>query len=120
VALVSVVIPELSVALALTFFTSSAFAQSPAPDLNAPPAATDSDKASGQTASAAAPQTTNERYRDGMVIWETPADASVPFLLKFNIHSNRYVVYEIARGPFFPTLISQAPRTRRCTTRTAC
>jgi hypothetical protein len=49
--------------------------------------------ASGQTASAAAPQTpTNERYKDGMVIWETPADASVPFLLKFNINTQiRYL-----------------------------
>jgi hypothetical protein len=25
-----------------------------------------------------------ERYRDGIVIWETPEDAKVPFLLKFN------------------------------------
>jgi len=28
-----------------------------------------------------------DRYRDGIVIWETPADARVPFLLKFNINS---------------------------------
>jgi hypothetical protein len=90
--LVRVAIPGFSVALALTFFTSSAFAQSPAPDPNAPPAVTDSDGASGQAASAAAPQTNNERYRDGMVIWETPADASVPFLLKFNINTQlRYL-----------------------------
>jgi hypothetical protein len=54
--------------------------------------------ASGQTASAAAPQTNvaaqtkNDRYRDGMVIWETPADAQVPFLLKFNINTQlRYL-----------------------------
>src|SRR4029079_10073626 len=33
-----------------------------------------------------------DRYRDGMVIWETPADASVPFLLKFNINTQiRYL-----------------------------
>ena len=63
-----------SVALAftsVTFFTSSAF---------------------GQPASAAAPQTNNERYRDGIVIWETPPDADVPFLLKFNINTQiRYL-----------------------------
>ena len=46
-----------------------------------------------QTASVAAPQpTNNDRYRDGMVIWETPADAPVPFLLKFNINTQiRYL-----------------------------
>jgi hypothetical protein len=47
---------------------------------------------SGQTAPAAAPQTNNDRYRDGMVIWETAPDASVPFLLKFNINTQiRYL-----------------------------
>jgi hypothetical protein len=47
--------------------------------------------ASGQSA-VAAPQTNNERYRDGIVIWETPADAAVPFLLKFNINTQlRYL-----------------------------
>ena len=45
-----------------------------------------------QSASAAAPQTNNDRYRDGIVIWETPADAKVPFLLKFNINTQlRYL-----------------------------
>ena len=48
--------------------------------------------ASGQTPSAAAPQTNNERYRDGIVIWETPPDADVPFLLKFNVNTQlRYL-----------------------------
>ena len=46
-----------------------------------------------QTASVAAPQTpSTDRYRDGIVIWETPADASVPFLLKFNVNTQlRYL-----------------------------
>src|SRR5262249_15185950 len=71
----SAAVALVSVALALAsvlFFTSSAF---------------------GQTASAATSQTpTNERYKDGMVIWETPADAQVPFLLKFNINTQlRYL-----------------------------
>src|SRR5687767_4454463 len=51
------------------------------------PASAQSTGASGQQASAAPPQTTNDRYRDGIVIWETPADAKVPFLLKFNINT---------------------------------
>jgi hypothetical protein len=48
---------------------------------------------SGQAASAAAAHPNNsERYRDGMIIWETPAEARVPFLLKFNINSQiRYL-----------------------------
>ena len=91
-ALVSVATPVLSIALALTFVTSSVSAQAPGPDPNAPPAATDSGAASGQTASTAAPQTSTERYRDGMVIWETGSGASVPFLLKFNINTQlRYL-----------------------------
>ena len=44
------------------------------------------------TASAASAQTEDERYRDGMVIWETSPKAKVPFLLKFNINSQiRYL-----------------------------
>jgi len=34
----------------------------------------------------------DERYRDGMVIWQTPEVATVPFLLKFNINTQlRYL-----------------------------
>jgi hypothetical protein len=100
-----------SVALAwtVTFFTTPASGQTPAPDPNSsagvsesrpgstqegntPPTPTDSAGDAGQTTAAAAPQTSNERYRDGMVIWETPSDASVPFLLKFNINTQlRYL-----------------------------
>ena len=33
-----------------------------------------------------------ERYQDGIVIWQTPDDAKVPFLLKYNINSQvRYL-----------------------------
>jgi hypothetical protein len=33
-----------------------------------------------------------ERYQDGIVIWETPADAQVPFMLKFNLNTQvRYL-----------------------------
>ena len=73
-----------SVALALTFvpfLTTSASGQSPA-----------SASASVQPTPAAAPQTSNDRYRDGIVIWETAPDADVPFLLKFNINTQlRYL-----------------------------
>src|SRR5687768_3983210 len=37
---------------------------------------------SAEPASAAAPQNNDERYKDGIVIWQTPADAKVPFLLR--------------------------------------
>jgi hypothetical protein len=103
-----------SVALALTsvpFFTTPASGQSlgqaPVPSTtptaetsepaanaasNTPPAATESASASEQTASVAAPQPNTDRYRDGIVIWETPADARVPFLLKFNVNTQiRYL-----------------------------
>ena len=44
--------------------------------------------ASGQTST----PKPDDRYRDGIIIWETPPDASVPFLLKFNINTQiRYI-----------------------------
>ena len=39
---------------------------------------------SGEPASAAATQANDERYRDGIIIWQTGKDARVPFLLRFN------------------------------------
>jgi hypothetical protein len=85
-------IPRLWIAVAVTFFAGSAFGQSPAPEPDDSPAATtDSAGASGQ-ASAPAPQEKEDRYRDGMIIWETAADAQVPFLLKFNVNTQfRYL-----------------------------
>ena len=85
-----------SVALALTsvpFLTTSAFGQSPAPQADDPAPVPAANTASNtQPASAAAPQTKNDRYRDGMVIWETAQDADVPFLLKFNVNTQlRYL-----------------------------
>ena len=66
-------------------------------DVPAPPAVTDSASTSLQTTSTSvqatsAPQTNDDRYRDGIIIWETPADAQVPFLLRFNINTQlRYL-----------------------------
>jgi len=48
--------------------------------LNTLPAVTDPASTSVQTA----PQTNDERYQDGIIIWKTPDDAKVPFLLTFN------------------------------------
>ena len=59
--------------------------------LNTPQPVTDSASTSVQPASVAAPQD-DERYRDGIVIWQTPEDAKVPFLLKFNVNTQlRYL-----------------------------
>src|SRR3954471_9403756 len=45
-----------------------------------------------QPASGTPAQPNDDRYRDGMVIWETPADVKVPFLLRFNINTQlRYL-----------------------------
>ena len=74
-----------TVAVALTSLISFA-----APAAAQPPA-TEPDGAP-QAATAATPPANNERYRDGMVIWETAPDAQVPFLLKFNINTQlRYL-----------------------------
>ena len=45
------------------------------------PSATDADTA---VPPITAPQPNSERYGDGIVIWQTPDDAKVPFLLRFN------------------------------------
>src|SRR5262245_32414470 len=45
----------------------------------------------GQSSAQSAPPP-KERYQDGIVIWETPPDDKVPFLLKFNINTQiRYL-----------------------------
>jgi hypothetical protein len=54
--------------------------------------ATQNAAASAVQPTAAVAQPNQDRYRDGMVIWETPADARVPFLLRFNINTQlRYL-----------------------------
>ena len=59
------------------------------------PAVTDSASVSvhpAPVAAAAASETNDDHFRDGMVIWETREDAKVPFLLKFNINTQlRYL-----------------------------
>jgi hypothetical protein len=58
----------------------------------AQPSASEPDSVATTAQAAATPPANNERYRDGMVIWETPPDAKVPFLLKFNINTQlRYL-----------------------------
>ncbi len=60
--------------------------------VNSATAATDAASAPGQPASAATPPANPDRFRDGMVIWETSEHAKVPFLLKFNINTQlRYL-----------------------------
>jgi hypothetical protein len=96
---------NLSLAAALTSVTllsTFAAAQSPATQstttadpsvaaANTPQVSKDPASTSGQQASAAAP-TKDDRYRDGIIIWQTPDDAKVPFLLKFNINTQlRYL-----------------------------
>jgi hypothetical protein len=51
---------------------------------NTSQAETDSAGTSTQPAPVAATQADDERYRDGIIIWQTSKDAKVPFLLRFN------------------------------------
>ena len=56
------------------------------------PAAVAAPPAAVHPASGVPPEANKERYRDGIVIWETPETAKVPFLLKFNINTQlRYL-----------------------------
>jgi len=67
----------------------------PAPATNASPeAAAPADPSSAASSSAAEParQKLTERYQEGIVIWQTPDDATVPFLMKFNLNTQvRYL-----------------------------
>jgi hypothetical protein len=59
--------------------------------VNTPPAATNPAGTSEQPAVAAKPPTP-ERYGQGIVIWQTPDDVKVPFLLNFNVNTQlRYL-----------------------------
>src|SRR5436309_2301504 len=86
---------SLAAVLALLVLTSPASGQSPEPAPGpepvpgSPAAGSESQPGSTtQTTVAVTPAPANrERYRDGIVIWETPSDANVPFLLKFNINT---------------------------------
>ena len=65
-------------------------APTPAPPVTAPPV-TDSAAAAVQEISVAATPD-DERYRDGMVLWEAREGAKVPFAVKFNVNTQlRYL-----------------------------
>jgi hypothetical protein len=67
---------------AVALLATAASAQSPAP----------SPESTSPQASVAGAQKDKDRYKDGIVIWETPDDAKVPFLLNFNINTQlRYL-----------------------------
>lgn len=52
------------------------------PVLNAPASSTGEN--STQPATVITPQKDDDRYRDGIIVWQTSDDAKVPFLLRFN------------------------------------
>src|SRR5262249_26600039 len=70
-------------------------AQAPpaAPDARSEPAPpADAASAASSNPSESAKQRVLERYQDGIVIWQTPDDATVPFLMKFNLNTQvRYL-----------------------------
>jgi hypothetical protein len=87
-----------AVALAqAVLLTASASAQIPLSVPQAAVAVAGSSQAGTESASPsvqapATPPQTTDRYRDGIVIWETPDGAQVPFLLNFNINTQlRYL-----------------------------
>jgi hypothetical protein len=57
-----------------------------------PPSIMNTPQAGTPFASTSGQPTSEDRYRDGMVIWQTSDDAKVPFLLKFNVNTQiRYL-----------------------------
>jgi hypothetical protein len=68
--------------------SASAQSQAAAPA----PTAADAAASGAQPASPATSPANSDRYRDGMIIWETAPDAEVPFLLRFNVNTQlRYL-----------------------------
>ena len=72
----------------VTLFTASASGQSPTvdplPAVTIPPAMMTPASTPVQPAPASEPKTNSGRYKDGIVIWQTPDDVEVPFLLRLN------------------------------------
>ena len=64
--------------------TADASAPAANAGLNTPQPVTNSASSSVPPASVAATQPNGERYQEGIIIWQTAADAKVPFLLRFN------------------------------------
>jgi len=64
--------------------TADASAPAANAGLKTPEAVTNSASSSVPPASVAATQPNDERYQEGIIIWQTAADAKVPFLLRFN------------------------------------
>src|SRR5678816_2777597 len=61
----------------------------------------DAANASAQPAPVVSQQGTDDHYRDGIVIWENPEDAKVPFLLKFNVNTQiRYLNTQNSKETF--------------------
>ncbi|HKP36502.1 MAG TPA: hypothetical protein VJT71_06560 [Pyrinomonadaceae bacterium] len=72
---------------------SPAAAAATAPVMNPP------DTSAAPTAAPA--QANDDRYRDGIVIWEAPEDAKIPFLLKFNVNTQvRYLNTQNSKETF--------------------
>ncbi len=81
--------------------TADASAPRPNAALDTPPAVTGSASTPASLASLVASLIDDDRYRDGMVIYETREPAKVPFLLKFNVNTQiRYLNTLDSEGTF--------------------
>ena len=79
------------VCASVPLFEAPAYGQGPA-SAPAPPAAEASTAASSSSTEQTERKSIAERYQDGIVIWQTPDDADVPFLMKFNVNTQvRYL-----------------------------
>ncbi len=73
---------------------ANAVAQAPQPTVNAA-------DTSAQVASVTGKQGVVDRYQDGIVIWQTPDDVKVPFLLKFNNNTQIRYLNTTSTNPTF-------------------
>ena len=75
--------------------------KAPAPALDEAVAINQLANRGGQPQAVPASASNDERYRDGIVIWQTSEDARVPFLLRFNVNTQLRYLNTLDSGKTF-------------------
>jgi hypothetical protein len=100
-----------------TIATVRPLAQSPVADeiaaTTANPAALTANAASSTAAQAPAPPTKEDRYQDGILLWQNADDAKVPFLLRFNNNTQVRYLNTLDSGETFTDHLGNAREVHR-------
>ena len=61
---------------------------------------------------AARKKRTEDRYQDGIIIWQTPDDAKVPLLMRFNINTQVRYLNTLTASTLSPTIWALSARSK--------